>query len=248
MTKNYDKEFGPDGLFAWPACTDVAERFLKAAPFAKSGPDCLNDEFFYDDYDDCEGPRINSLDSYIFLNCPDELAVEFAEAAAKEREQLFQEAISWPLPYLVASATYKILSVEPEVVRIVTPLWDCFLWPFLCFDEPLSDMLRSKGWGEIYKNNMRKGLKSQLRAEINVYTGRRLMWGRDQEKPWFTVKGFTSHIYPKDVLRCLELVGIDPPLADSAVEQVFKLQSLTPLYDVLSDKPFSSKDFARYKL
>ena len=199
MTKNYNKEFGPDGLFAWPACTDVAERFLEAAPFAKSGPDCLNDEFFYDDYDDCEGPRINSLDSYIFLNCPDdypyEMAVEFAEAAAKEREQLFKEARSLPLPYLVASATYKILSREPEVLSLITPSSYCLLWPFLCFDEPLFDMLRSRR--KIYKNDIRKGFKFRLKDEIDGL-GHRLMWGRDQEKPWFTAKGFTSHIYPKE--------------------------------------------------
>ena len=242
MIEGCDSEFGPEGVFAWPACPEVAEMFLEVAPYAKSGPDCLNDNFFYDDYDDLEGPRINSLDSYIFLNCPDdypyEVAVEFAEAAAKDREELFKDARSWPLPYLVASATHKILSVEPEVVRMIIPLWYRFLWPFLCFDEPLSDMLRSKKWGEIHKNNMREGLKSRLDAEINGHTGCRLMWSRDQEKPWFTDKFFTSHIYPEDIRRCLELVGIDPPLADSAIDQVFKLQSLIPLYDVLSDKPF----------
>ena len=163
------------------------------------------------------------------------MAVEFAEAAAKEREQLFKEARSLPLPYLVASAIYKILSREPEVLSLITPSSYCLLWPFLCFDEPLFDMLRSRR--KIYKNDIRKGFKFRLKDEIDGL-GHRLMWGRDQEKPWFTAKGFTSHIYPKDVLRCLELVGIDPPLADSAVEQVFKLQSLTPLYDVLSDEAF----------
>ena len=65
------------------------------------------------------------------------------------------------------------------------------------------------------------------------------MWGSDEGKPWFTCKRFTSHIYSEDVLRCLDLVGIDPGLAHSAVDQVFKLQSLVPLYDVLSDDPSS---------
>ena len=224
MTRDYDHEFGPDGTSAWPACPDVAEKLVEAAPYAKSGPDCLNDDFFYD-YLDC-------LDKHLFLNYPEEEAEKLAEEAAKGRQELFRDARNWPLPYLVASATYKMLSTRPHGIR----MWSRILWPFLCFDEPLFDMLRVKGWGKIYKNDMREGFKSQLRFEIDE---NRLMWGSDEGKPWFTRQFLTSHIYPGDVLRCLELVDIDPGLAHSAVDQAFKLQSLIPLYDVLSDDPSS---------
>ena len=227
MTRDYDHEFGPDGMYAWPACPDVAERFVEAAPYAKSGPDCLNDDFFYD-YLDC-------LDAHLFLNYPSEEAEELAEEASKGRQELFRDARNWPLPYLVASATYKMLSTRPQRVN----MWYWFLWPFLCFDEPLFGMLRAKDWGKIYKNEMRKGFKSRLRFEISSSVGKRLMWGSDGKKPWFTCACFTSHIYPEGVLRCLDLIGIDPGLAHSAVDQAFKLQSLIPLYDVLSDDPSS---------
>ena len=96
-------------------------------------------------------------------------------------------------------------------------------------------MLRVKDWGKIYRNEIREGFKLRLRFEIDGLTGNQLMWDSDEGKPWLTC----AHIYPEDVLRCLDLIGIDPGLAHSAVDQVFKLQSLTPLYDVLSDDPSS---------
>ena len=235
MTKNYDQEFGPGGIYAWPGCLDVAERFIESVPYAKSSPDYLNDDFFYE-YLDC-------LDAHFFRHYQgeegQELAEELAAEAAKARQELFRDARNWPLPYLVASATYKILSARDEGVYMITRLGDCFFWLFLCFDEPLFDMLRAKGWGKIYRNEMREGFQFRLSFEMRGLTVNRLMWGSDKGKPWLTCKGFTSHIYSEDVLRCLDLIGIDPGLAHSAVDQVFKLQSLVPLYDVLSDDPSS---------
>ena len=214
-----------------PACLDVAEMFIKAAPYAKSGPDCLNDDFFYG-YLDC-------LDAHFLLNYPAEEVEELAEAAAKARQELFRDARNWPLPYLVTSAVYHILSARDEGVYMLTSLGDCFFWLFLCFDEPLFDMLRAKGWGKIYRNEMRKGFKFRLRFEIRGLAANKLMWGGDEGKPWFTCQFFTSHVHPEHVLRCLDLVGIDIGLAHSAVDQVFQLQSLIPLYNVLSDDPSS---------
>ena len=224
---------------------EVAERFIEAAPYATSGPDCLTDYFFYE-YLDC-------IDAPLFYEYPEEEALELAEAAAKARQELFKDARDWPLPCLVASAVYKMLSTEGEEIHMIRDLWRDLFWLFLCFDEPLSDMVKAKGWGEIYKNKIREGFKLQLWFEIGGLTGNRLMWGSDKdqpkgkfedqskeefkEKPWFTRKNFASHLYGEDVLRCLDLVGIDPALAQLAVDQVFKLQSLTPLYDVLSDDP-----------
>lgn len=227
MTRNYDYEFGPEGTFAWPGCLEVAGRLLDAAPYEKSSADCLDHNFFYEDLD--------HLDNHIFEEYPEEEAYELAEAAKKSRQELFKDARDWPLPCLVASAVYKILSTEGEEIHMISYLWRELLWPFLCFGEPLSDMVKAKGWGEIYRNEMREKFKLQLRFEIHGLTGHRLLWGSDKDKPWLTREGFASHIYPKNVLRCLDLVGVDPALAHSAVDKVFKLQSLTPLYDVLSD-------------
>ena len=225
MTKDYDKEFGPGGWYAWPADVDVAGRFLEAAPYSKSSAECLDDDFF-GDYLDC-------LDDHLFDNYPEEEAAELAEAEAKSRQELLKDAKNWPLPCLVASAVYKILSIHKSY-----GFWSDFLWPFLVFDEPLFDMLRSKGWDKVYQNKLRKGFKFQLSFEIDGFTGKKLVWGSDKEKPSFTCKGFASHIYPEDLLRFFDLVGIDPDLARSTVNQVFKLQSLTPFYDVLSDDPY----------
>ena len=87
---------------------------------------------------------------------------------------------------------------------------------------------------------MRKGFHDRLSLDIGSFTVKKLVWGSDEEKSWFTCKGFTRHIYPDDVLRCLDLVGIDRGLAQFAVDQVFKSQSLTHLCDVLSDNPSST--------
>ena len=232
MTKNYDQEFGPNGIYGWPACLDIAERLLEAAPYAESSADCLNDDFFseYLDY----------LDKHLFEDYPEEEAYELAEAARKSRQELFKDATKWPLPYLVASAIYKILSTEAERIHIIDNLWRDLFWPFLSFDEPVFDMLQAKGWGKIYRKEIREGFKLQLRFEIRGLTGNRVMWGSDKDKPWLTREGFASHIYPEDLLRCLHLVGIDPGRAHSAVDKVFKLHSFTPLYRVLSYNPSST--------
>ena len=227
MIKDYDKEFGPGGWYAWPADVDVAGRFLEAAPYSKSSAECLDDDFF-GDYLDC-------LDAHLFYNYPEEEAAELAEAEAKSRQELLKDAKNWPLPYLVASAVYKILSTQE--IHKSSDFWSDFLWPFLVFDEPLFDMLRAKGWDNMYRNELRKWFKFQLSFEIRGVTLNKLVWGSDREKPSFTCQGFTSHISPEDLLRCFDLVGIDPDLARSAVDQVFKLQSLTPFYDALFDNP-----------
>ena len=109
MTRNYDQEFGPDGIYAWPGCLDVAGRFIEAAPYAESGPDCLDDYFFYE-YLDC-------LDAELFDEHPEKEALELVEAAAKSRQELFRDARNWPLPYLVTSAMYHILSTKAERIH-----------------------------------------------------------------------------------------------------------------------------------
>ncbi len=231
--EDYNHEFGPEGTFAWPSDLDVAERFIEAAPYAKSGPDCLTDYFFYE-YLDC-------IDAPLFYEYPEEEALQLAEAAAKARQELFKDARDWPLPCLVASAVYKMLSAETEQIHMIRDLWGDLFWLFLCFDQPLSDMVKAKGWGKIYRKEIREGFKLQLWCDIRGFTGTRLMWGSDKDRPWLTRKNIASHIYAEDVLRCLDLVGVDPALAHSAVDKVFKLQSLTPLYDVFSDDPFSTR-------
>ena len=146
MNKNYDQEFGLGGAYAWPSDLDVAEGLIRAAPTEKSSADCLNDYFFY-----------NFLGSY------EDEDEDLAEATAKSRQELFKDAKNWPLPYLVASAVYEILSKDTEMSLSVSRH---FLWLFLLFDQPLFDMLRAKGWDKIHQKTIRKGFQWQLKHEI----------------------------------------------------------------------------------
>ena len=61
------KDFGPNGRYAWPGCLDVAEKFIRAALSATSGPDCLNDGFFF-------GKQLGYLVKYLFDDYPEEEA------------------------------------------------------------------------------------------------------------------------------------------------------------------------------
>jgi hypothetical protein len=229
MNQNYDQIFGPGGRYAWPADLDVAEALIRAALSAKSSADCLNDWFFshmlgFDQ--EYEGLRFNE----------DEID-DLVEAKVESTQELFKDAKNWPLPYLVGSAVYHIVSKNTEKIHMISHVWHNFLWLFLLFDEPLVKMFRGKGWDKIYKNSIREGFKWQLKFEIQGLTNNRLLWSSNKDKPWFACRYFTSRIYPEDVLRCLDLVGIDRDLAHLAVDQMFKLQSLTPFYDVLLDNP-----------
>ena len=227
MNQNYDDIFGPGGAYAWPADLDVAKDFIRAAPGEKSSADCLNDWFF--------SHMLGFDQEYDGLDFDKEEIDDLVEAKITSTQQLFHDAKNWPLPYLVASAVYYIVSENTEEIHMIYHVWHDFLWLFLFFDEPLFDMVKGKGWDKIYKNNIREGFKRQLRFEIQGLTGHRLLWSSDEGKPWFTPKTFTPRIYPEDVLRCLDLVGVDRDLAHLAVDQMFKLQSLKPFYDVLID-------------
>ena len=224
MNKNYDQEFGPKGAYAWPSDVDVAEGLVRVAPTQKSSADCLNDDFFshtlgFDQEYDGLGLNEDEIDNLV-------------EAKITSTQQLFKDVKNWPFPSLVASAVYEILSKDTEMSLTVSRH---FLWLFLLFDQPLFDMVRAKGWDKTHQKTIRKGFQWQLKNEIQGLTGNQIIWSSDKDKPWVTCQYFTSHAYPEDVLRCLDLVGIDRDLAHLAVDQVFKLQSLTPFYDVLSD-------------
>ena len=138
MTIDYDKEFGPNGRYAWPDDVDVAENFMEEVPSAKSSADGLDDDFFY--------RYVTYRDGYLFREYPEEEAWELVESAAKSRQELFKDATEWPLPYLVTSAVYKILSAKDESVYMISRLGDYFFWSFLSFNQPLFDVLQSKGW------------------------------------------------------------------------------------------------------
>jgi hypothetical protein len=227
INENYDDIFGPGGAYAWPADLDVAEGFLRVPPGEKSSADCLTDYFFshmlgFDQEYDGLGFNEDEIDNLV-------------EAKIKSTQELFHDAKNWPLPYLVASAVYHILSINAEKIHMVSNVSHDFLWLFLLFDEPLFDMLRAKGWDKLYKNTIREGFQWQLQSEMRAYAGNRVLWSSDKDKPWFTCEFFASHAYPEDVFRCLDMVGIDRDLAHLAVDQMFKLQSLTPFYDVLID-------------
>ena len=207
-------------------------RLLEAAPYKESTADCLND-FFFDEY-------LSHLDQHLFEDYPNDEAYELQKAAVEERKELFKEARDWSLDILVASAVYYSFSTEAEQDNIISRFWisrfwSYFFWPFLVFDKPLFDMLRAKDWGQVYRKEIREGFRDRLRREIRGISGNRLVWGSDDEKSWFSCRSFTRHIYPEDVLRCLDLIGIDPGRAQWAVDKVFKLHRLTPLYRVLSE-------------
>ena len=225
MTKNSVR----GGAYAWPGDPSTAMALIETVMWEKSSADCLGDYFLY--------MVLGSYDS----NCYDSDEEEdLAESIGKSRQELrevFKDAKNWPLPYLVASAVYELVSKDPEIFRINYEVWRHLFWVFLLFDEPLFDMLRAKGWDKMYRDNIVDGLKSQLKFEIYDLTTHLILWSSDKDKPWFTCRNFSSRVYPKDVLRCLDLVGIDQDLAYMAVDQVFKLQNLTPFYNVLLDSP-----------
>ena len=227
MNQNYDDIFGPGGPYAWPADLDVAKGFLRAAPGEKSSADCLNDWFF--------SHMLGFDQEYDGLDFDKEEIADLVEAKIRSTQELFHDAKNWPLPYLVGSAIYHIFSINAEEIYMVSNVSRHFLWLFLLFDEPLFDMVRAKGWDKLYKNTIREGFQRQLKSEMLAYTGNRILWSSNKDKPWFTCKFFASHAYPEDVLRCLDLIGIDRDLAHLAVDQMFKLQSFTPFYDVLID-------------
>ena len=60
-------------------------------------------------------------------------------------------------------------------------------------------------------------------------------------RPWFTRKGFTRRIYPENVLRCLDLIGIDQTLARWAVDEMFKVHNLTPFWAVSYNDPDTAR-------
>lgn len=227
MTKKYDHYFAPNSRYSWPASLKIAIRLIEAAPYAESTAECLND-FFFDEY-------LSHLDRHLFEDYPDDEAYELQRAAVKERRELFKEARGWPLDTLVASAVYKILSTEGKRIHVISRFWTHFFWPFLVFDEPLFGMLRAKDWGWVYRKEIRKGFRSRLRSEIRGISANQLLWGSDNERPWLTCQCFVRRVYPEDVLRCLDLIGIDPDRAQWAADKVFKLHSLTPFYRVLSE-------------
>ena len=230
MTTDYNQKFGRNGVYHWPACLEVAEKFLGASVYANSTDECL-DEYFFFEY-------LNFLDQELFYDFPEDEALKLIEAAAKSRQELFKEAKKWSLDDLVTSAIYFILSTDNISIRYMC--WSSFLWVFLVFDEPLFDMLKMKGWNKEHRDQLQQSFRSTLGTEVcGGVTIKKVMWGSgtDNEK-WFTCQGFASHIYPENVLRCLDLIGIDSGRAHLAVDEVFKLKSLAPLYDVLSNDIF----------
>ena len=94
---HFDKEFGPGGAYAWPGDLSMARALIETVIWGKSSADCLGDYFLYWLF----GPYDFNEDE------------ELAESIGKLREEaqeLFKDARNWPLPYLVASAVYEIVS------------------------------------------------------------------------------------------------------------------------------------------
>ena len=228
MNNTYEQEFGPGGAYTWPGDLDVAKEFIRAVPGEKSSANCLTDQFFSSMFD-------SYYEEYEELGFNEDEIWDLADAKVTSTQELFHDAKNWPLPYLVGSAVYYIFSENTEQIHMIYHVSRDFLWLFLMFNEPLFDMLRGKGWDTLYKNTIREGFKRQLEYEIQGLTGHQIKWSSDKDKPWFSCDYFASHAYPEDVLRCLDLVGIDRDLAHLAVDQVFKLQSLQPFVDILVD-------------
>ena len=102
--------------------------------------------------------------------------------------------------------------------------------PVSCgFDEPLYGMLKGEVWD---RDSLREAFQWQLRSEL---AGNRTVWGSSRKGSWFSCGSLNAKIYPRDVLRCLDLVGVAPNPAHLAVDQVFALQSLNPFYQALLD-------------
>lgn len=225
MTIDFDKVFGPSGRYAWPGCLDIARNLIIRAPYAKLSSDCLTENFF----DQC----LDRYENELLEDYPKEEVYEMKRAAVKEKQELFKDASGWSLNNLVTSAMYyKLLTKKTFFI-----ISDEFLWLFLSFDKPLFDVLRLEGWDKKHQNDLRENFKFKLTLEIGPFAVKTLLWSSDTEKerPWFMCEGFSQHFYSEDVIRCLDLVGIDQTLARWAVDEMFKLHSLAPFLAALSD-------------
>lgn len=107
-------------MYRWPACLEVAKRFLEAAVYANSTAECLDDYFFFE--------YLDSFDQHLFYDYPEDEALELIKATAKSRQELFKELRKWSLDDLVASAVYFILSTEN--ISIPYRCWSSFFWLF----------------------------------------------------------------------------------------------------------------------
>ena len=233
MAKNYDHYFGPNSRYSWPGCIDIAEGLIKVAPCKKSSSDCLTEDFF----EEC----LANLEKELFENYPYDEALELKEAALKERQELFKNARDWSLSCLVTSAVYYRFSTNAEKTYRISGDLFCL---FLSFDKPLLDMFRSKGWDKKYQNKLRSAFRSTI---IFDFTSNRLLWGSNNMRPWFTRKGFTRRIYSEDLLRCLDLIGIDQTLARWGVDEMFKLHNLTPFWAVSYNDPDKARRITKWK-
>ena len=226
MTKNYDQDFGPGGVYAWPGNLEEAEKVTERAPEAESSSYLLNDRFI----------SLYSGDAQ-WLGKEGAKLLRVAEA---ERRKLFKDAMDWPMPCLVTSAVYFTLSRDVDLYTpwtrdwMVETFWHNFFWLFLFFDEPLVDMFRRNGWNKVYRSELRDGFQHALREWCSQLSPQ-LLWRGDKAKPWAVHKVKNQPIYREDFLRCLKVVEVDQTDAELAVNKIFELETLEPLYDLFSN-------------
>ena len=95
-----------------------------------------------------------------------------------------------------------------------------------CFEET--------GWDKVYRSELRNGFQHALREWCSQRSPQ-LLWRGDKAKPWAVHKGKNQPIYREDFLRCLKVVEVDQIDAESAVNKIFELETLEPLYDLFSN-------------
>ena len=121
---------------------------------------------------------------------------------------------------------------------MVALFWSQFFWLISAFDDPLVEMLQSKGWDKVHRSELRDGFQYVIRKWCSQRSPQ-LVWRGGKRRPQVVLttinKGAKRCIYRKDFLRCLQFVGVDQIDAELAVKKMFELQTLEPLYYLFSN-------------
>ena len=222
-----DKEFEKGGPYAWPGDIHEARRLLAQCCDLKSSANYLKCDFYNaDQVDD-----------------------------VRER---FQGVTKWPLSYLVASAAYYFLAWRNRTAEKICNVgqidafdWENLFLVLLTVGEPLFEMIHRNRWAEPNKEFIREGFREKIDLTVELTDPRtqymQIQWFRERGGSWFQIGwkeeiAYPGKCYPKNLLGCLVLAGINETVARLAVKKVFESQNLSPSYTALlsaTDKNFA---------
>lgn len=228
-----DKEFGKGAPFWWPGYLHEADRLLCCCCQCESSVECLDREEFIGNDED--------------MDIPDE-----------DGEERFKAARDWPLPYLVASAMYRVLAEKDHEAQeralasggsrgISSDMWGKLFFVILCFGAPIPAMLQRNGWLEANREAIRIGFKCTLEAatlilDLNFYE---IEWATEQGNPCFKAPLAGYEATPETGLQCLTIAGVEEGVAKAVMEEVFETHSFVPFRNaLLLEHPSTGTDCA----